>query len=404
MTEYQDFNTFSNDHGSYLKSAFIYGANGSGKSNLFKAIRYMRNMVMHSAHDEQMIKKNDYFRFLYKGNESPTSFEMVFQLDGLRWIYGFELLKGKVSREWLYKKNKRQTRVFKRTEPGWESIGLSGDWKKFEGIKEYTRDNALFLSLAAMLNIAPAMEIRTWFEELLIFAHDGALSPGLTIELLEEDHESKDLILSFLKKADFGIEDIEYDIEEMELPENVMKRFLEKHDLSLPDDKSDVRIEGKKVDVRTSHKVYDTNHQVVDSVALSFLNYQSTGTKKFFELLGPLLMTLTQGGTLIIDELDSRLHPLLVREIVSHFHSLDRNPNHAQLICNTHDVLLLDEEIRRDQIWFMQKNKLGSSELYSLSEFQGVRKDDPILKKYLLGIYGAVPFNHSSMYEVDHGE
>lgn len=151
-------------------------------------------------------------------------------------------------------------------------------------------------------------------------------------------------------------------------------------------------IKKRIIDLRTKHFIYNDNKESVKEIKLPFLKYQSDGTIKFFELSGPILEALEKGKTLIIDEIDSRLHYAILRHILSLFNSIDKNPYNAQLICTTHQVLLLEENIRRDQIWFVDKNEYGESELYSLDEFKDIRKDDPLLKKYLLGVFGAVPF------------
>lgn len=402
IKEYKEFNTFTTQHGTYLKSSFIFGANASGKSNLFRAINFMKNMVNLSVFDDRLAGSNDHFQFLDNADKSPTAFEMVFQVEGIVWTYGFELLKGKVTSEWLVKKNKRSSKVFERTEASWKSINLFGEWKKYDNLREHTRDNALFLSLAAMLNVNPAIRIRNWFGDLLVYAHDDALSPGETIELIEENPDSKQDILLFLKKADFGIDDFDIKIEELDLPDDEKQRVLESDQFPIRAEKTNmkVNVRRRKVELKTRHKIYDIEQHETGTVLLPFLKYQSTGTIKMFQLLGPILNTLSKGGVLIIDEIDSRLHPLLVRYIVSLFHSLDRNAKNGQLICNTHDALLLDEAIRRDQVWFMKKNSIGASELYSLSDFHQIRKNDLILKKYLLGIFGAIPFQGENYVEV----
>jgi hypothetical protein len=145
--------------------------------------------------------------------------------------------------------------------------------------------------------------------------------------------------------------------------------------------------------------VYDEDKKIAYDIELSFLKYQSKGTIKFFELLGPILDVLENGKVLVVDEIDSRLHCGIVEYILEMFNSIDKNSKNGQLICNTHNVLLLDEDIRRDQIWFIQKDNYGESELYSLDDFKDVRKDDPKLKKYLLGVYGAIPnMNRDDIY------
>lgn len=148
-------------------------------------------------------------------------------------------------------------------------------------------------------------------------------------------------------------------------------------------------------DVLTTHKKYDDNNNLVGKVNLSLDDDESFGTRKFFALTGPVLDSLENGHTLVIDELDSKLHPNLVCKIVSLFNSKEKNPKNAQLLFNTHDTNLLSSGLfRRDQVWFTEKNKFGEGKLYSLADFKSedVRKNDPFEDNYIRGKYGAVPY------------
>ena len=146
----------------------------------------------------------------------------------------------------------------------------------------------------------------------------------------------------------------------------------------------------KNIDLKVKQRVYDKDW---DNYTISDFGFEleSAGTKKLFEIAGPIISAINNGSVVLIDEIDARLHPSLVRQLVMMFNSLSQNPNNAQLICNTHDVTLLDEDIRRDQIYFLEKDEYGVSKLYSLCDFKGIRKDSKILKQYLLGVYGALP-------------
>jgi AAA15 family ATPase/GTPase len=141
------------------------------------------------------------------------------------------------------------------------------------------------------------------------------------------------------------------------------------------------------------HRKYNSNYEIVENVSFSLENEESSGTRKFFALSGPIIDVIENGYTLVVDELDSKLHPNLVTKIVSLFNSKKFNPKNAQIIFNTHNTNLLSEDLfRRDQIWFIEKNIYGEAKLYSLDDFKNIRKNDSFEDKYLRGKYGAVPY------------
>lgn len=398
IKDYDDINTITTEHGKILKSTFLYGPNGGGKSNLIKGMQYMRSLVMGSVLEPRLLRINEPFRFNNISKELPTTFEMSFIIDGILYTYGFDIHKNTISKEWLYKKQKRETLLFERLSSNYEDIKLNGEFKRAEDIKKHTRKDALFLTTAGMLNISRANEIINWFSKLNILMNSSSDYNHSTIEYIEEKPEIKDIILDYLRKADTGIDGIDYDIENVDIDENekeeLLNNFRSSNNINI--DSTQINILAKKVEINTKHNVYNEENEVIGEVQLPFEKYQSEGTKKLFALLGPILKSLYEGEVLIIDEIDSKLHPSIVRFIISMFNSIDKNKNKGQLICNTHDVMLLQEDIRRDQVWFVEKNQYGESELYSLSDFKGVRKNDSILKKYLLGVYGAIPFKRGS--------
>lgn len=392
--EHKGLNTFNTKHGELLKSSLIYGANGSGKSNIIRAVDFMQDMVQGSFFDDSIINRCDKFKFRNQSEKEPTMFEIVFIENDILYQYGFEICDNKINREWLYKKANRTTPVFLRESPHYTSIILKGELKKdAEVIKSHTRENALFISTAAMFNIPIAKTIRDWFLNNLYIITPDFNTPSDTVSYLESDENKKNEVLDLLKTADFNIEDFEMNIKEEKLDEKVAEIISKKIPKEyFSKEKANFNIKKKLVDLKTKHFVYNDSNQSVEEIFLSFVRYQSNGTIKFFELAGPILDSLKNSKTILIDEIDSRLHCTLVRYILSLFNSINKNPNNAQLMCTTHDVLLLEEPIRRDQIWFVQKNQYGESDLYSLNDFKDVRKNDLLLKKYLLGVFGAIPF------------
>jgi AAA15 family ATPase/GTPase len=222
------------------------------------------------------------------------------------------------------------------------------------------------------------------------------------------DPAHKARILDLLKAADLGIQDINLKKLEIDkLPKELPKELRDKIILEVNEEKAEFIS-----DVITTHKKYDSNKSPVDVVNFSLDVDESSGTRKFFALAGPILDVIENGYTLVIDELDSKLHANLIEKIVSLFNSVALNNKNAQLIFNSHDTHLLGTGLmRRDQIWFTEKNILGEAKLYSLADFKSdaVRKTESFENNYLRGKYGAVPFlgffddltNKQPQYEVE---
>jgi len=385
-TQFSELNTTKTKYGELLKSAFVYGANGSGKTNFIKAIDYMKAVVLSELTTQSKnIANIDNFAFSKKSEEVPSLFEIVIIVNGTQYEYGFELLAGEVNKEYLYRKNSRKTLVFTRTSPDYNDITIiSKDMSNVKNLVKNTRRDNLFLYWANGGNNEIAMSIYNWFDNINIFdAQDTSYLLNATVDYIEGTSDGTNNVLSLIQSAGVGINDLEIEItvneDELEfIQKAVKKRYLESFS------------PGRAVSVMAKHDLYDEAWERIGAVSLP-VQLESAGTKKLFEISGPILSTLENGGVVFIDEIDARLHPMLVRHLVMMFNSISQNPNNAQLICNTHDVLLLDEDIRRDQVYFTEKDEYGVSTLYSLNDFNGVRKDSKILKQYLLGVYGATP-------------
>ena len=399
VKDFKELNTFETKNVELIKSAFIFGANASGKTNIIKAISFMKSMVLFSFENEGILKNTNKFMFSSDSKKIPSRFEIVFIVpeddEEISYRYGFEINLDKVSKEWLYRKVKKEVCIFERDEQLPEKIRICGnEFKRAELIREYTRDNALFVSTAYKFNISFVNVIRQWFERIEVI--NFHTTPGETVNLLKnEESKYKPLILEYLKQADFGISDFSMEIKDADLSSKE-KLLSMLQNMSPPItvgySEDSVMLPSKMIDIKTKHKVYNSEKELKGERVVSFTQYQSEGTIKFFELIGPFINALLNKKVIFVDEIDSRLHCAIVRFLVGMFNSIDINTDNAQLIATTHDVLLLEENIRRDQIWFAQKNEYGESELYSLSDFKGVRKKDLLLKKYLIGQFGAIPF------------
>lgn len=387
-SRYKELNTFSTPHGELLKSCFMYGANGSGKTNFIDALAFMKYIVTSELDvQSRIISKPNYFLFNNASKDKPTSFSIAFIVDGILYDYGFSVLNNKIISEHLDKKDKRTVNVFTRSGSNFETIKInSKEFKNVEYVIKNTREDVLFLSWANFCNNEMAMKIYKWFDSIQIFdADDTNQLLSVTVNYMEEHENGKKDIVNLMNKLGIPIDDFEMKITDSPMTETLMaalkKNYKEKF-------KNIMNV--KNIDLKIKQKVYDKDW---DNYTMSDFGFEleSAGTRKLFEIAGPIISAINNGSLVLIDELDARLHPSLVRHLVMMFNSLSQNPNNAQLICNTHDVTLLDEDIRRDQIYFLEKDEYGVSKLYSLCDFKGIRKDSKILKQYLLGAYGALP-------------
>ena len=372
---------------SLLKTAVIYGANASGKSNLLKALLFMKSFMVNSSKESQSTDKIgvEPFKLGLYGETSPSHFELVFIMDGIRYRYGFEADRNRVSAEWLfYVPSSRETSVFSRKD---NVIAVS---KKFdaEGIDKRTRNNALYLSVCAQFNVPLAEKILAWVSDklnVLSGLHDHHYR-NYTAGSCDTD-ANRLRISSLIKALDTGISGI----------------IVERNTLGIDSLPSAMPEELKKlitrgsdsftqVSVKTTHKKYGNDGSFVGEEEFDMDENESDGTQKLFALAGPLLNALNEGEVLLIDELDSRLHPLVTLAIIRLFSEVESNSKNAQLIFVTHDTNLLDKSLfRRDQIWFTEKNRYGATSLYSLAEFK-IRNDASFGSDYIKGKYGAIPF------------
>lgn len=390
ITEHHDDNVFSANNLDLLKSAVVYGPNASGKSNLLKAMQFMRWFVFNSSKESQTTEPIDIecFKLSTETVNQPSFFEIVFLCDNQKYRYGFEVERERVRSEWLFfVPSRREAKLFTRDEEG---ISIGQYFKEGRGLQEKTRPNSLFLSVVAQFNGQLATKIVQWFRAFnIISGLDDRSYKDFTREQLENSEEFRELALKYLKIADFDIADIAVEkmkIKVSELPDELKARFKKISDSE----------EFETTSTSFMHHIYDETNTQSGTTHFDLEVHESAGTQKFLWLLGPLLDTLWDGHILIIDELDTRLHPLLTRFVVGLFHDGQLN-KHAQLIFATHDTNLLAEELfRRDQVWFSEKDRYGATGLYSLVEYKRdnkkVRKDASFEKEYFLGKYGAIPF------------
>ena len=395
IKEFQDDNVIVSERYNLLKCAAIYGANASGKSNLLRALRFMTIFTYQSAKESQAneaINVTPYKLATHTLNK-PSFFEIVFIIDNVKYRYGFEVDETAVRAEWLYYATKIQEKpLFLRNN---DVIEISKSFEEGKGIEANTRDNALFLSVVAQLNGQTAIKILNFIGLNIreITDHHDKFFQNLTAKMLNDD-DYKNMLSKLIHNADFNIESIKAKEIELDINERT-KNLNEKQKKELLKRLQVV----KDYELKSIHKIYDEKDKEAGLTEFDFLNEESEGTKKYFSTIGPIIRTLAEGTILSIDELDTRIHPNLTRAIVKLFNSKETNPNNAQLIFATHDTNILCSRIfRRDQIWFAEKDKKGTTDIYSLSELK-IRKDASFENDYLKGRYGAIPFINTDFFK-----
>jgi len=359
---------------SLLKTAAIYGANASGKSNILSALITMGTFMDSSVRAMERGKLPFMPFLLIDGyQEKPSHFEIVFLMEGLQYRYGFEISAARVEREWLYfVPTIREALLFRREG---DDIKVMDSFKGGKGLEPRVAPQALFLTVARDFNVQLAKDIFQWtycFPSM----SDSSDASMFMIQCLEEKKLNTEIV-DFMTRLDVGISDIQV------------------FPVSKKNDDEDIdpgRIRPKSYRVETLHTTFDRKGSPLANVKFNMRTQESEGTQKLFSMSGKIVEVLMHGQILAVDEMDARLHPALTRKIVELFHSTESNPRNAQLIFATHDTNLLDHRLfRRDQIWFAEKNRVGATDLYSLAELK-VRNDASYERDYIDGRYGAIPF------------
>lgn len=376
-----------------LRSAVIYGANSSGKSNLIKAMSTMRRLVTHSSRLSSTDRLNiEPFLLNTKTETAASLFEVLFLLDDGRFRYGFEVNNSIIVSEWLFKliKNK-EVPFFIRDK---DKIEVFDVFNEASNLEEKTRGNALFLSVVDQFNGPISKKIMKWFHNWSTISglkHEDYR--GITLSMLEKEL-SKNQLKNFYKSLDLGFQEINLIVGEI-APDRLAFKNIPNEILSkiITDLKG-----GKVATIETLHKKFDNKGNFVDLRRFDLDLQESAGTNKIVDMSGAIFKTIAEGSILVIDELDAKLHPLLTLAIIKLFNSPDLNKNNAQLIFATYDTNLLSYGcFRRDQIYFTEKDKFEATDLYSLVEYKEedggkVRKDRSFEKDYINGRYGAIPF------------
>lgn len=341
-----------------LPAIALYGANAAGKSNVLHALMTMKEMVIGEASKVSKGQKLPWEPF--GDTTTPTTFEIVFIYQGVRYTYGYSFDDKKIYTEYLYYwPNGREALIFSRE---------NGKYEFRENVNEQltlsnrTPDNKLYLVSSNDWNLPQTENAYKWFLEKLTFLMEEEPATSETVAQIISGDEKKARILKELLLADLGITDV------------TVKN-----------------ISGKAPVITTTHRIIGEDGSVEHFQLL--MDQESSGTQRFFARIGGWLQALENGALLVVDEIEDSLHPLLTKRLIEMVQDNSVNTNGAQILFTTHDAMLLDLNfLRRDQIWFADKNeKTCATELYSLASFSP-RKGENVRKGYLQGRFGAIPF------------
>ncbi|SFD28503.1 AAA family ATPase [Streptomyces aidingensis] len=372
--------------------AGIFGANASGKSNLVGALQYMARMVVSSHRDAEPDGGVDRDPFLLDNEtrSTPSWYIADLLLGGVRYTYGFGVDDERVVEEWLhsYPKGKKRE-LFSRSGDAIEP-GASQQRGQLELVESITEPNVLFLSWAARSKQDDFRPVYDWFARQLQFRR----APGLrsfpyqlsAIRALE-DAERHPEIMALLRAADLGIEECGTERVLMD-EEGLRRRYGTRIPTRLLQNLED---EGPRETVRPW-----VGHRGRNGIVQMDLHEESSGTQAMLEQAPRFLAVLHRGGTFVVDEIDASLHTILTARLIGLFQSPETNPHGAQLVFTTHDTSLLgrrdgEDILKRDQVWFVEKDNYGETTLYSLAEFKP-RQEDNRERRYLGGSYGGIPF------------
>lgn len=370
----------------------IFGPNASGKSNLLRAISTMFGMIQSSTPESgERLPFSPYV--LGDAVEPFTTFEVIVRFGGVRYDYGFTYDADRILQEWLRSWPKgRQRMLFERDvneEESWRwGDSLTG---QNAALARATRPDTLFLSTVKLLQHDILSPIQQQLASLVHTITSENL-PGLmqaTLRSLSEDPERAGRVIKLMSRADLGV--VSMEIEEDEVPEDVRAATCALFATLAPSmsvEDVEERLGVKALSPRLRHSGSSGD------IAIPF-TWESVGTQNFLALLGPILDRLQSGGVLVVDEIDTSLHPRLVAELVRLFQSPRTNPRQAQLVLSTHDVTIMMNTgvynvLDRDQLWFVEKDFSGASELHALSDLSA-RRNEVFSRNYLNGKYGAIP-------------
>jgi len=393
--ELSELNTFeSGKKLRFLKSAVIYGANASGKSNFFNALLFFLTFSVYSGPHKQVEDpiEAEPFTLSRQTDSAPSGFEIIFIIkDGneeTKYRYGFSVSKEQVENEYLYAVNNvREVTLFMRN---LQKIICTSYFKEGARGKPSVRKNCTFLSVCAQNNGEVSGQIVKYFRGVGILS--GLYESASSSPKRNNRPNYKKRTIEFLKNADIQITN--YKTESIpifeEIPDSELSAFFKK---KYPNELHERVLFG--------HTIYDG--EIPAGVKYFEDDVESAGTRKLFSYSNDIFAALDRGTPLFIDEFDTMLHPLIIEGIIRLFNSPITNPKNAQLVISCHAVNIMTNKLfRRDQIWFCEKDKYGATDLYPLVKYkEPVRKDASYSRNYLQGKYGAIPYLNEILFQAD---
>lgn len=381
--------TFETAHGlKLLKTAVIYGANASGKSNLFKAIRFMKGMVINSSKESQSEEEIDVSPYLLNPRtaKEPSKFEVIFLHEDILYEYSFAATASAIVSESLSIRAKGESKITSLFSRTGDEFDVTEFFPEGNGLQKRTRDNALFLSVCANFDGEISSNVIKWFRTVRVMngVSDVGLMPFTNKKL--KDREFNDKIVKLIDAFDIGIDGIKISDDDSPAPDFIRELSATLEKQFGPNLKFEAGLK-----VSTEHTVYSDSGDALGTIEFDLDKNESEGTKKIIALSAPFIEAIDKSYILFLDELDARLHPMLSLQIIKLFNCQTKNPNSAQLITATHSTNLLDKDVlRRDQVWLTTKDGYGSSSITSLLEYR-VRNDASFEKDYMTGKYGGIP-------------
>ncbi|MEC1551564.1 ATP-binding protein [Bacillus haynesii] len=396
LKRFKESNTFLTKPVNILKSSVIFGPNGSGKTNLFKALTYMKHLILDDySNTKKTLESLPYHPYKMDTDkvQNPTKFQIIILINGELFKYEIHYNKERILFENLQiLKDTNDINYFKRE---YDTENNTYQYELFDGVKDFgdiTRGNVLYLPVLSSKNDLVAYKIFQWFNDNLVFIGSNISKVSSYDSIVEqlEDPSVKNSVIKLLKIADFNIHDIDIRTKTMIIPEDfkeifkVIKKLDENDEISV-DDEREIK------DIYTIYKGEDNR-----LIPIHVDSFESRGTKKMLLIATVLVNALRNDGqTIFIDEFDNAFHLAISTFLLKVINSKDFNVN-SQFILNTHELSLLKNDVLRvDQIWFTEKNKANITDIYSLYDFNDTnnrsRQDVSYASDYLNGKYGAWP-------------